>query len=51
MEQAKRKLENYYTIRAKLPDFFSERDPAVEGLQEVSKHMYVWIAMIWSHRY
>lgn len=51
VEQAKRKLENYYTIRARIPDFFGERDPATEGLQEVSRHMYVWIALIWSLRY
>ncbi|XP_067009451.2 retinol-binding protein pinta [Anabrus simplex] len=35
VEEAKKKVENYYTMRTALPDWFARRDPLSPELQEV----------------
>lgn len=34
LEPTKKTIENYYTIRTQVPEFFSNRDLKTEGLQE-----------------
>jgi len=42
MEKAKTKISNYYTVRAEMPEIFSERDPTCEKITEDGEiiHLY-----------
>lgn len=37
LEKTKRKLDMYFTMRAAVPEFFSNRDPALPEIKEVMR--------------
>lgn len=48
LEKTKRKLDMYFTMRALVPEFFSNRDPTLPEIKEVMKIAYVY-KIIWYH--
>lgn len=39
LEKTKRKLDMYFTMRAAIPEFFSNRDPFDPAIQEIMKQV------------
>ncbi|EEB12928.1 protein C20orf121, putative [Pediculus humanus corporis] len=41
LEKTKRKLDMYFTMRAAIPEFFSNRDPFDPAIQEIMKQVHI----------
>lgn len=50
LEKTKRKLDMYFTMRAAVPEFFTDRDISRPELQEILNMVYV-IIKLETHKY
>ena len=41
LHRAKKKIDAYFTARAKNPEFFAQRDPTSADIQQACRAMYV----------
>ena len=45
LEQAKQKLDMYYTVRRLVPELFADRDPRAPGVAQLRETLYVYSTM------